>query len=316
MPRRPRPPPRFITHMSDEIRTAARARLAYLLLTLTALFWAGNAIVGRALHSSVQPVTLAFWRWALAALFLLPFAWKHLRRDWRTLAFHWPVMLVLSLLGISSFNTILYHAAHTTTATNIALIQTALPAMILFLGFTLFGDRVSRIGLLGMTLTVAGAVITVIHGDIAFLRVAQFVAGDVWMLVAVFLYALYSVLLRKAPRVHALSFLTATFIVGATALLPLYFWEWQTKGAPIMTPGLVAGALYVAVFPSIFAYLFWNHGVATVGAGTTGLFNCLIPVFAAILAFVFLGERLHAYHVVGLALIVTGFLLFSRARRA
>lgn len=302
--------------MADNNRTAARAHLAYLLLTLTALFWAGNAIVGRALHTSVQPVTLAFWRWALAALFLLPFTWKHLRRDWHTLARHWRVMLGLSLLGISSFNTILYHAAHTTTATNIALIQTALPAMILLLGFLLFGQRVSRLGLLGMGLTIGGAVITVIHGDFAFLRAAQFVSGDLWMLAAVFLYALYSVLLRKAPRVHALSFLTATFIVGAAALLPLYVWEWHAFGAPAVTPGLIAGALYVAVFPSIFAYLFWNHGVATVGAGTTGLFNCLIPVFAAVLAFAFLGERLHAYHVVGLALIVTGFVLFSRSRRA
>ena len=301
--------------MSDHHQSAARARLAYLLLTLTALFWAGNAIVGRALHTSVQPVTLAFWRWALAALFLLPFAWKHLRRDWRALARHWPVMLGLSLLGISSFNTILYHAAHTTTATNIALIQTALPAMILLLGFVLFGERVSRLGLLGMALTIGGAVITVIHGDLAFLRAARFVSGDVWMLAAVFLYALYSVLLRKAPRVHALSFLTATFIVGAAALLPLYIWEWQELGAPVLSTGLIAGALYVAVFPSIFAYLFWNHGVATVGAGTTGLFNCLIPVFAAVLAFAFLGERLHAYHVIGLALIVAGFLLFSRSRR-
>lgn len=301
--------------MSDKNETAARARLAYLLLTLTALFWAGNAIVGRALHTSVQPVTLAFWRWALAALFLLPFTWQHLRRDWRTLARHWPTMLWLSLLGISSFNTILYHAAHTTTATNIALIQTALPAMILLLGFLLFGERVSHLGLLGMLLTIGGAVVTVIHGDFTFLRTAQFVSGDVWMLAAVFLYALYSVLLRRAPRVHALSFLTATFIVGAAALLPLYVWEWHASGAPVLTTGLIAGALYVAVFPSIFAYLFWNHGVTTVGAGTTGLFNCLIPVFAAVLAFAFLGERLHAYHVIGLTLIVAGFVLFSRSRR-
>ena len=302
--------------MADHNLTAARARLAYLLLTLTALFWAGNAIVGRALHTSVQPVTLAFWRWALAALFLLPFTWPHLRRDWRTLARHWPTMLGLSLLGISSFNTILYHAAHTTTATNIALIQAALPAMLLLLGFLLFGERMSHRGLLGMALTIGGAVVTVVHGDFNFLRTAQFVSGDVWMLAAVFLYALYSVLLRKAPRVHALSFLTATFIVGAAALLPLYLWEWHALGAPVLTTGLIAGALYVAVFPSIFAYLFWNHGVATVGAGTTGLFNCLIPVFAAVLAFAFLGERLHAYHVIGLALIVAGFVLFSRSRRA
>lgn len=295
--------------------TPPQARLAYLLLTLTALFWAGNAIVGRALHTKVPPVTLAFWRWALAALLLLPFAWRPLRRDAPALARHWPIVLLLSLLGISSFNTMLYHAAHTTTATNIALIQTVLPAVILVLGALLFGERVSRLGALGMTLALSGAAVTVTHGDPEVLRRMQFVSGDVWMLAAVLLYGLYSVLLRKAPRVHPLSLLTATFIVGAAALLPLYAWEWSVRGAPRLDEPVLAGFLYVAVFPSIFAYLFWNHGVATVGASTTGLFNCLIPVFAAALAFVFLGERLYAYHFAGLALIVTGFVLFSRARR-
>jgi drug/metabolite transporter (DMT)-like permease len=261
-------------------------------------------------------VTLAFWRWTLAALLLLPFSLRHLRRDLPALRRDWPIVLLLSLLGISSFNTLLYLAAHTTSATNIALIQTALPAAIVGLAWLLYRERLTPRALLGLALGIGGALWTVLHGRLDRLRDTAFVSGDLWMLLAVLLYGLYSVLLRKAPRVHALSFLTASFLVGAAALLPLYVWEWRTAGAPALTAGVVAGAVYVAVFPSIFAYLFWNHGVATVGAGTAGLFNCLIPVFAAALAFALLDERLHAYHFAGLALIVAGLVLFGRSRRA
>lgn len=296
--------------------TPSQARLAYLLLALTTLFWAGNAIVGRALHASVPPVTFAFWRWALATLILLPFTWRHMRRDWKPLMRAWPIVLLLALLGISSFNTLLYTAAQTTTATNIALIQTAMPAAIVLLGLLLFGERVTGKAALGVALSIAGAGVIVLRGDPATFSRWQILPGDVWMLVAVVLYALYSVLLRKRPQVHPLSFVTATFIVGALALLPLYAWEWRVQGAPQLSMGLAAGTLYVAVFPSILAYLFWNRGVELIGSNRAGLFICLVPVYASGLAIVFLHEHLHTFHLLGLALIVGGFLLFNHPGRA
>ncbi|MEJ2060684.1 MAG: EamA family transporter [Gammaproteobacteria bacterium] len=291
-------------------------RIAYLLLTLTTLFWAGNAIIGRALHDSVHPVTLAFWRWALAALILLPFAWRHVMRDWRALIDAWAIMLVLSLFGIGCFNTMLYAAAQTTTATNIALIQTAMPATIVILGLLLFGDRVSKKGIFGVALSIAGAGVIVLRGSLETLATWHVVTGDVWMLVAVLCYALYSVLLRKRPVVHPLSFLVATFAIGALMLLPLYIWEQGRYGAPHLSGGLLAGTVYVAVFPSILAYLFWNRGVDLIGSNRAGLFICLVPVFASALAMVFLNEHLHAFHLVGLALIVVGFILFNHPGRA
>jgi drug/metabolite transporter (DMT)-like permease len=291
--------------------TARDPRVAYLLLVLTALFWAGNAIVGRALHATVPPITLSFWRWALAAAVLIPFAWRDLARDRGALLHAWPMMLVLSLLGIACFNTMLYIAAQTSTATNIALIQSATPATIVILGALLFGDRVSGSGILGVAVSLLGVGVIVLQGKLESLSQLRVGVGDLWMLAAVACYSLYSVLLRKRPAAHPVSFLTATFIVGALMLLPLYLWDRGRHEIPTLSGGLLAGTIYVAVFPSILAYLFWNRGVEVIGSNRAGLFICLVPVFAAVLAMVFLGEQLHVYHLVGLALILGGFVLFN-----
>jgi drug/metabolite transporter (DMT)-like permease len=291
------------------------AAAAYVLLTLTTLFWGGNAVVGRALYADIPPVTFAFWRWALASLLVLPFAWRHLRRDWRVILRAWRILLVLSVLGVSCFNTMLYQAARTSTATNIALVQTAMPAVIVLLGLVLFGERVTRRAAVGVALGIGGAVYVVARGDFRVLADMALVPGDLWMLAAVVLYALYSVLLRMRPAIHPLSLVSVTFVVGDAVLLPLYLWEWLVRGAPALGAGVVSGVVYVAVFPSILSYLFWNRGVELIGANRAGLLICLVPIFASALAIVFLGETLHRYHVIGLFLIMLGFLLVNEPYR-
>lgn len=289
--------------------------VAFLLLALAALFWAGNALLGRALHQEIPPVALAFGRWSLATLLLLPFTWGHLRRDRAALVAGWPILLVLSVLGVSTFNTLLYHAAHTTTATNIALMQTAMPAAIVGMEFLLFRRRPSGAGLAGASLAMAGAAAVVARGDLHSLLRMDLVEGDLWMVVAMLAYALYSVLIPRRPDTHLLSFLAATFIMGTILLFPVYLWELTAQGPPAWSVGVIAAIVYVAIFPSILAYLFWNRGVETVGAGQTGLFVCLVPVFTALLAVPLLGEALEPFHLVGFGLIVGGILLF-RDRKA
>lgn len=285
---------------------------AYVLLSLTALFWAGNAIVARGFHETVGPLTLAFLRWGAASVLVLPLAWPWLRRDRDLLVAAWPRVLVLALLGISAFNSLLYHAAHSTTATNIALIQTAMPAMIVLFGAVFFGDPVGPRRAAGVGLSMLGAAVVVLGGDGRALLEGELAAGDLWMLLAVADYALYSVLLRHRPPVHPLALVGATFIVGTAVLLPLFLWEAAVRGLPPASPGLVAAVGYVAVFPSVLSYLFWNRGVELIGSGRAGFFICLIPVFTALLAALFLGERLELYHFAGLLIIVAGFVLFSR----
>jgi drug/metabolite transporter (DMT)-like permease len=285
---------------------------AWLPLALAVLFWSGNALLGRALRDDIAPVALAFWRWAVAAALVLPFAWRHLVRDRRVLLEAWRPLLALSVLGVASFNTLLYHAAHTTTATNISLILTAMPALIVLMDRTLFGERASGAKLVGAGLAMVGAVVVVFRGRPAALASLDLVSGDLWMSLAVVAYALYSVLLRRRPAVHGLSLVAVTFAVGALVLLPAYVWEASATGGFAWTRAVSAGVIYAAVFPSILSYLFWNRGVALAGPTYAGLFICLGPVFTAVLAVPLLGESLEVFHLAGFVIITSGLVLSQR----
>ena len=285
---------------------------AFLMVAVAPMCWAGNIVLAKGVVSMIPPVALGFWRWAVAFLILLPLTWPLVRRDWQAAARGWKMMGLLSLLGITGFNTLLYIAMHTTTAINGALIQTTMPAMIIVICLLLYGERVSRLQVAGVILCVLGAAVVVLQGRWQALVYLNLVQGDLLMIVAVVLYAFYSALLPKRPNIHPLSFMVVTFGVGAVGLLPLYLWEMAVVGPFALSPGVAASIGYVAVFPSIVAYFCWNRGVAVIGANRTGLFITLIPVFAAILAIVLLGESLKAYHLAGMALIAAGFVMFNR----
>ena len=285
---------------------------AFLLVAVAPLCWAGNIVLAKGVVTMIPPVALAFWRWAIAFLILLPLSWSIVKKDWRKVLAGWKIMLMLSLCGITAFNTLLYMAMHTTTAINGALIQTTMPAVIIVISMVLYGERVTWLQAGGVVLCVIGAGVVVLKGSWQALIDMALVQGDLLMIVAVVLYALYSALLVKRPNIHPLSVLVYTFGLGTLGLLPFYCWEISTAGTFALTPGVIGSIAYVAIFPSIVAYFCWNRGVAVIGANHTGLFINLIPVFAAILAIVFLGETLHAYHLAGMGLIVAGFVLFNR----
>jgi drug/metabolite transporter (DMT)-like permease len=287
----------------------------WLLMALPGLFWAGNAIVGRAVAGEVPPIALAFWRWVVGAALVLPFAWPHLRRDLPAMLRAWPVMLALSVLGVGVFNTLLYLAAQTTTALNIVMLQSAMPVLIVAASFLLFRERLAARQALGVAVSLVGALTLVAHGDPAALGRLAFNRGDLWMMGAIVSYAVYTALLRRRPAVHGLSFVAATFVVGALALLPLYAAE-TLWGRPLRLTGTAALAIgYVAVFPSVLAYLSYNRAVALVGANTAGLAAHLVPVFGTVLAVLLLGEVPQPYHAVGIALIAAGIWLATRRAR-
>ena len=285
---------------------------AFLMVAVAPICWAGNIVLAKGVATLIPPTALAFWRWAVAFLVLLPLTWPYVKRDWKTALAGWKILGLLALFGVTIFNTLLYTAMHTTTAINGALIQTTMPAIIIVISLILYGERVSWIQAVGVSLCVVGAGVVVLKGRWQSLIDMSLVQGDLLMIVAVVLYALYSALLPKRPNIHPMSFLTYTFGLGCLGLLPLYLWEMSVVGTFTPTPGVVGSIGYVALFPSIVAYFCWNRGVAVIGANRTGLFINLIPVFAAILAIVFLGESLEAFHLAGMALILVGFVLFNR----
>lgn len=285
---------------------------AFLMVAVAPLCWAGNIVLAKGVALMIPPVALAFWRWAVAFAILLPLTWPYVKRDFPAALAGWKIILLLSLFGITCFNTLLYKAVHTTTAINGALIQTTMPAIIILISRVLYGERINWLQAVGVGLCVAGAGVVVLKGRWQALIDMALVEGDLLMILAVVLYALYSALLPKRPAIHPMSFLTYSFGAGCAGLLPIYLWERSAVGGFTITPATMGSIAYVALFPSIVAYFCWNRGVAVIGANRTGLFINLIPVFAAVLAIGFLGETLQVFHLAGMGLIVAGFILFNR----
>jgi len=288
----------------------------YLLLTMTALFWAGNSIVGRAARDLVPPVALAFWRWAIALALLLPLAWPHLRRDWPVLRSHWPILLLLGALGIGAFGTMLYTGLTTTTALNSMLLQSAQPALILMIGALMMKDRTGMRQIVGVVISLAGVLTVVSRGDPGVLLGLELNRGDAVIAAAVLLWAFYSVLLRRRPAVHPLSFLAVSIVAGLAVVAPVYAVELARGRHIAMANESLLAIAYVAIFPSFIAYLFFNRGVELIGSAATGQYMNVMPLMGAGLAMLFLGEKLYRFHVVGLALVVAGIVIAGRSVQA
>ncbi|MDJ0388351.1 DMT family transporter [Roseomonas sp. E05] len=285
-----------------------------LLLAAAALFWAGNFVVGRAVHGGASPFFLAFWRWLGAFLLVLPLAWPHLRRDWPELRRHSWRMLQLAFLGIASFSVLVYAGLRSTAAINGLLLQSVIPLAILLASFLLFGERPRRLQMLGVALSVGGVLAIASRGSLADLLRLRLHPGDLWILAAVLAYAMYSACLRLRPRVHPLSFLASSALLSVLLLLPGYLWEVRAATAPPVSGATLLAIGYLALFPSLLSYLCFNRGVELIGANRAGQFIHLMPLFGSILAVVFLGESLQGFHLAGLALIGGGIALAMAAR--
>jgi drug/metabolite transporter (DMT)-like permease len=288
--------------------------LPYVLLTLTALFWSGNFIVARAVHADVPPMGLVFWRWFGAMIVVLPFAWRHIKADWPVIRAHWRIIFALAAIGVASFNTLVYLGLQSTTALNAVLLQSAIPICIVIFAYVMFRDTVRPLQAAGIALSLAGVMTIVARGDIAAIHGLAFNQGDLLVFAAVVLWAIYSVLLRKRPEIHPLSFLTLTIIISVILLAPLYAWEHLSGRVTRFDVTTLLAVGYVAIFPSVLAYTFYNRGVDLIGANRAGTFIHLMPLFGSIMAILFLGESFHLYHALGIALILGGLSLAARPR--
>ncbi|MFB9887698.1 DMT family transporter [Balneatrix alpica] len=285
-------------------------------LTLTTLFWAVNAIVGRAVVGDIPPLTLAFWRWTTAALILLPLAWSGAKQHWPQIRQQWPWLLLLSILSVTAYNTILYVAVQTTTAINTSLMNTLIPLSTLLMAWVILGSRPLPLQWLGMLLGAAGMLLVISRGDVQVLTQLAFTQGDLWMLLAVGCWALYSVLLRKRSLLLPPLVLLGVMVwLGLPWLALMFLWEWGQGQLMQVHWGSVGVILYTGIFPSVLAYLFWNHGVAMLGPGIASLFIFLMPVFGSVLATWLLGEAFEFYHAIGGAFILLGLVAGVQAQR-
>jgi drug/metabolite transporter (DMT)-like permease len=288
------------------------ANQPYLLLSITALCWAGNAIVGRMAAGHIPPVTLSFLRWSLAFLIILPFAWKHLAHDWGAIRERLGIMIVLSITGIGAFNTLQYWALEHTQALNTLLLQSAGPLVVAVWSLALLGIRLTLAQTAGIMLSIAGVLIILMHGDLTKLSNIEFNRGDLIFLIALAIFGLYSVLSLKRPGIHALSFVAFTFGAGAACLIPLFIWELFTRPLMRIDAANLLSLFYVAVFPSTIAYLCFNRGVQLIGANRAAPFFHVVPVFGTVMSIIFLGEHPQVFHFIGFALVLTGVFVASR----
>tara|TARA_A100001391_G_scaffold29224_3_gene15737 strand:+ start:2609 stop:3550 length:942 start_codon:yes stop_codon:yes gene_type:complete len=288
---------------------------AMALLALVMVFWAGNSIVGRAVAGQIPPLTLAFFRWTGALVLLAPFALRSLRRDRPELKRAWKPVLVLGLLGIGTFNSLLYSGLQFTTATNALLLQAAVPGVVLVLDRVFFHLRSGAVQIAGTLATMVGVVFIVFEGDPARALALHLGRGDALVLVSVLVWSTYTVLLKLRPQVAPVSFVAVTFAIGVLVNAPLALWEWLEGLRIVWSTGTVLALVYVTLFPSLVSYFIYNYAAGQLGAARAGQSITLLPVFGALLSALLLGEVLHWYHAVGMALICVGIALGLMALR-
>jgi drug/metabolite transporter (DMT)-like permease len=287
------------------------AYFGILLATLAALIWSGNFIIARGVYKQIGPVSLAFYRWGVATIIILPFAIKSLGREWKAIRRSWRYLFWVSLTGISLFNTFVYIAGHYTTAINLALIgTTSSPIMSIILARIFLRERIGWMKLCGMIICVAGILFLLSKGNFKNLLTLQFSSGDAWMLVAAFCFAVYNILVRKKPvSISSLNFLFVSFLFGSVLLLPFFVWEFNHADVLDWNTQLIGSILYLGIGASVICFYIWNISISILGAGRTALFGNLIPIFSSLEAVIILNEEFSWVHIVSMIIVFAGLLL-------
>ena len=284
----------------------------YLLLSITYFVFAINLVLGRYAAGHIPPIALTFWRWTLAFAILFPFAWPYLKRDWPVIRRHLVPLTVLALLSIPGYNALAYWSLQYTQAINALLIQSTTPMAVGVMAFALFGDRLTLTQAAGIAISFLGVTIILLRGDPQVLYSISFNRGDVWFIVAMLVISFYSALLKTRPPMHAVSFLAFTSGWGTLWLIPVYIGEIASGTRMTLDATTLWILIYVAIFPSIVAYICFTRGVELVGPNRAASLYPLIVVFGSAIAIVFLGERPQLYHVIGFVLVIAGLLLATR----
>jgi drug/metabolite transporter (DMT)-like permease len=302
--------------MSAALRHGGTSGRAYVLLTLTAMCWAGNAILGRLAVGEISPMALVSLRWLGALALLVVFAHAQMRRDWPVMRQHLPFVAVMGAVGFTIFNAMFYVAAHWTTAVNLGIIQGAVPVFVLIGAFAAYRTPVGGLQAAGVLVTMVGVAIVASGGELARLTGLALNSGDVLMIAACALYSGYTVGLSRRPPVSPLSLFTGLACAAFVTSLPLALGEAALGRFQWPTPAGWLILALVTLFPSFLAQIFFIQGVALIGPGRAGVFVNLVPVFASILAMLILHEPFEPFHAVALGLVLGGIWLSERGKTA
>lgn len=282
------------------------------MLTLAPLIWGGNAVAGKLATADWLPFTLTGVRWLLAAVLLLPFAWRPLHRDWPVVRAHLPLLVGLGALGMCLFNLLMFLALNTTSAINVSIMQASMPGLIMIANFAVLAQRVRTLQVVGLGLSILGVLLVTTGGDPVTLLGNGLVVGDAWMLLGCLFYAGYTFALRWRPDIHWMSYMWIVAVSALAMTVPFVAWELSHASQPMPTARGWAALGYIVVFPTVIGQIAWARGVQLVGSNRAGPFFNLIPIFGAGLAVLLLGERFAWYHGAGLVLVLGGILLAER----
>lgn len=284
-------------------------------LVLPPLFWAGNFVVGKAVRGEIPPFSLSFGRWVLAFCVILPFAWRFMRRDWALYRANLGRVVATAIVGVASFNTLIYKGLHDTSTTNALLLNSCIPVLIMLFGAVFYQQKLLKNQIIGLITSLLGVATIILAGDISRLLTLSFNSGDLWVFMAMVCWAFYTLWTRNMPpEINKIGLMAVQIFLAVVALLPLFLWEFLSGKAIVFNQQSILGLAYIGIFPSVVAYLLYSFAVAKVGAVHAGLFIHLMPVFGVMLSVGLLGEIFHVYHAIGIGLIALGLVLSNRAK--
>ena len=288
------------------------------LAVLATLIWSGNFIIARGIIKVIPPITLAFYRWLLATVILLPFSWSFFKPGWKIVKERWLYFLAAAATGISIFNTFVYIGGHYSEAVNLALIgTTSSPIMSVILAVIFLKERISVIRIIGMLVCLAGVLLLLIKGNINNLFTLSFSSGDWWVLGAALSFAIYNTMVKKKPgNMPSIHFLFFIFLIGTILLLPFYINEYRNAGGFELSFSNISVLVYLALGASVVCFLLWNRAISKLGSGRAALFGNLIPVFSSIEAVLILGEKISWVQIASFGIVILGLIISNLQKKS
>jgi drug/metabolite transporter (DMT)-like permease len=292
----------------------SKKNLAYILLVLAVLFWAGNFIVGKfATLFEIPPLTLNVFRWVSVWLILMPFTYREICNNLPNIKKNWLVISFMGVITISTFNSVVYFALNYTQVINAVLVLAAIPAATIVLSSLMNIEKTNIFQLFGLILSIIGIGSIISNGEIQKIISLNFNKGDLWMLVCVITWALYSTLLKKNKfEFSQFALIQLMVTVGILFLIPQFFYEKMIGLEVNFNKAFFLILFYVVVFPAIAAYYCWQKGVEIIGPNRASMFIQLMPLFSAVMAIIIFNEKFELYHFVGASFIVLGIYLSNR----
>lgn len=285
--------------------------LGYLIALAATVIWSGNFIVARGLNDVYSPISISFFRWLIASVVIFPFALPYLKRDFEMLLRQWRLMMLLAFLGVTLFNTLIYQAAHSTSALNLSLFAITAPLYVVILNRLIFKEALTSRQVIGFIILILGLLTLFSKGDLSALLDLEFNNGDILMATAASIFATYSVLVKKKnPLIGNLSFVSATFILGELMLLPLFIGEQMLYPTEIsFSEKHIIQLIYIGIGPSIISFYLWNKAIVGIGSTKAATIYNMLPIFSAFFGALILHEPILSSQIVSAVIIVAGILL-------